>query len=117
MKLFKFNFLTILLIALITGLVVAGPSYLIQSIWNATVSPQFLERDLSIEVWQAFLLWSAVLTGIYMTGIFKIGFDLKSIDSIDLSEINDPELRDEIEKLKELEKAKEKSQTKEEKED
>ena len=45
--------------------------------------------DLSIEIWQAALLWGAILTLIYMTGIFSFKLSFKTLDSIDLENIND----------------------------
>lgn len=59
-----------------------------------------MEKDFSIEIWQAALLWGSILTAIYMTGIFQFKLNFKTLDSIDLDQIKDPELRQEIEKLK-----------------
>lgn len=88
----------IILIALVLSLVLL-PSYIIQEIWNWAYSTN-IKRDMSIELWQAALLWGACLTAIYMTGVFKFKIDFKTLDTIDLDTINDPELKAEIEKLK-----------------
>lgn len=72
---------------------------MIQAFWNSIYSGS-IERDFSIEIWQAALLWGAILTVIYMSGVFQFKLNFKTLDSIDLDSIPDPELRDEIEKLK-----------------
>ena len=56
--------------------------------------------DLSISVWQAALLWAAMLCAIWMSGIFKLKIDLKTLDNLDVDDIDDPELRQELEQLK-----------------
>lgn len=99
MKLFQLNFFGIILILLIVLAVIFIPSLIIQSFWNSIYSAN-IERDLSIEIWQAALLWGAVLTLIYMSGIVQFKLNFKSLDSIDLDSIPDPELREEIKKLK-----------------
>lgn len=99
MKIFQFNFLGILIFVAVLALLVLLPSFVVQSIWNSVYSLD-LDRDMTIELWQAALLWGAILSAIYMTGVFKFKIDFKTIDSIDLSQIDDPELKAEIEKLK-----------------
>ena len=94
----------------ILAAIVVLPSYVVQSIWNSLYSFN-LERDMTIELWQAACLWIACLSAIYMTGIFKFKVDFKTIDSIDLDSIKDPDLKAEIEKLK----AKAKEEDKEDK--
>ncbi len=89
----------ILIFVGLAAALIALPSYVVQNIWNSLYSLN-LERDMSIELWQAACLWSACLTAIYMTGVFKFKIDFKTLDSIDLDAINDPELKAEIEKLK-----------------
>ena len=84
---------------LVLAVVILVPSYIVQGIWNSMYAIN-LDRDMTIEVWQAALLWGAILTGIYMTGILKFKIDFKTLDSIDLSQIDDPELKAEIEKLR-----------------
>ena len=74
------------------------PSFIIKTIWNSLYGG-FLERDLSISIWQASLLWGAIITLIYMSGIVRI--DFQTIDSIDLDSIESPELREKISELKE----------------
>jgi hypothetical protein len=100
MKLFQLNFLSVALALALIAVLVFLPSLLIQSAWNAFYS-KILEHDLTINLWQASLLWGSLLTLLYMSGVFKFKLDFKSIDSIDLDSIQDPELRAEIEKLKE----------------
>lgn len=99
MKLFQLNFFGVFLILLLILAVILVPSVIIQAFWNSLYSAN-IERDLSIEIWQAALLWGAILTLIYMSGIFQIKLNFKTLDSIDLDSIPDPELREEIEKLK-----------------
>ena len=109
MKLFQLNFFGILILLLSIVLLVGVPSFLIQAAWNSTCATS-MERDLSIDVWQAALLWGALVAALYMTGIFQFKFDLRTIEAIDLDTINDPELKDEIEHLK-LKAAKAKQET------
>ena len=99
MKIFQFNFFGILILVATLLLLVLVPSYIVQNIWNS-MHVLNIDRDMSIELWQAGLLWGAILTAIYMTGILKFKIDFKTLDSIDLDSINDPELKAEIEKLK-----------------
>ncbi len=81
------------------ALLVGVPSFLIQSVWNSTCAAN-MERDLTIEIWQAALLWGALLSFFYMTGIFQFKLDFRTIETIDIDAINDPELKEEIEQLK-----------------
>jgi len=74
------------------------PSFFLQILWNAVYS-NFIERDLTIEIWQASLLWGAIVSAIYLSGLVRI--DFQTIDSIDLDSIEDPELREKIRRLKE----------------
>ena len=99
MKIFQFNLLGILLFLAVMAVLIVIPSFVIQGIWNSLYAVN-LERDMTIEVWQAALLWGAILSAIYMTGIFKFKIDFKTIDSIDLDSIDDPSLKKELEKLK-----------------
>lgn len=99
MKLFQLNFFGILILLLSIILLVGVPSFLIQVLWNSVCAAN-MERDLSIEIWQAAFLWGAILSLLYMTGILQFKFDLRTIDAIDLDSINDPELKEETEHLK-----------------
>ena len=92
---------SIFLLAIVLGLAVGLPSVIIESIWNGSVASTFTERDLTINVFKASLLWGAILTTIYMSGIFKIQIDFKKLDNLDINDIEDPDLKDEIKKLKE----------------
>lgn len=98
MKLFQLNLISIiLLIAAVTAFILV-PSFFLQILWNAVYS-NFIERDLTIEIWQASLLWGAIVSAIYLSGLVRI--DFQTIDSIDLDSIEDPELREKIRRLKE----------------
>lgn len=99
MKIFQFNFLGLLILVSFLSVLIVVPSYIVQNIWNAIYSVD-LERDMTINLWQAALLWGACLSAIYMTGIFKFKIDFKTLDNIDLDSIKDPELKAEIERLK-----------------
>lgn len=99
MKMFQINFSNIFFIALVLGLVIFLPSFIIQVLWNS-IWTDSLERDITITLWQAGLLWGAVVTTLYMSGLFRFKIDLKTLESIDLDTIDDPELKEEIEKLK-----------------
>ena len=99
MKLFQLNFFGILLMVLLLAVVILVPSVLIQALWNSIYAGG-IERDFSIEIWQAALLWGACLTLIYMSGLVQFKLNFKTLDAIDLDSIPDPELREEIEKIK-----------------
>lgn len=101
MKLFQLNFFGILVFVLVLTLIIGLPSFVIQIIWNS-ISISNIERDLSINIFQAALLWGAVLSLLYLTGVFRFSLGFKSIEAINLDSIDDPELREEIEKLKSL---------------
>lgn len=99
MKLFQLNLLAIFLLLASIALLVVLPSFLIQGIWNSFTS-QSLEHDFRIELWQASLLWGALITVLHMFGVFSFKINFKTLESIDLDSISDPELRSELEKLK-----------------
>lgn len=99
MKLFKLDFLGVLFLIVLFFLAIVLPSFLIQIFWNSLLT-NYLERDLTINIFQGFLLWASVLTLLYASGIFRFSFMLKSLESIDLNSIDDPELREEIERLR-----------------
>jgi hypothetical protein len=103
MKLFQINFLSILLLLLLVAVLVVAPSFFVQMLWNSFYA-DILERDLTINIFQAGLLWGAVLSLIYMTGIIKI--DFQTVDSIDLDSIDNPELREKIKELRDQKAAK-----------
>lgn len=99
MKLFQLNFFGLLFLLVLLAVLFVLPSFIIQSIWNSIYGSR-LEHDMTIDLWQASLLWGAIISILYMTGIFSFKLNFKTLDSIDLDSINDPELRAEIEKLK-----------------
>jgi len=108
MKIFQLNLTNISFLVVLVGLGIVLPSLIIESIWNSSVAINFTERDLHINALQASLLWGSLLTTIYMSGIFKIQIDLKKLDNLDLNNIDDPELKDELQKLKKEAKEKKK---------
>jgi hypothetical protein len=97
------NFVGILLLLVVAVALIGLPSLIIQSIWN-TAFERTIERDMSIVIWQAALLWASLLTVLYSTGIFKFQIDFRTIENVDISDIDDPELRAEIEKIKAINK-------------
>lgn len=98
MKLFQLNLINFIGLALTVVLFLVLPSFLIKVLWN-TIYGGFLERNLSIDLWQASLLWGAALSLVYMSGLVRI--DFQTIESIDLESIDNPDLREKIRKLKE----------------
>lgn len=99
MKLFQLNFFGIFIFLIVLTLAIGLPSLIIQVSWNS-ISLSSLERDISINIFQAALLWGAIVSILYLTGIFRFSLGFKSIEAINLDSIDDPELREEIEKLK-----------------
>jgi len=97
-KLFQLNLINALLVIAGLAAFILIPSFFVQIVWNSVYS-NFIERDLTIEIWQASLLWGAVVTAIYLTGIVRV--DFQTIDSVDLDSIDDPELREKIQRLRE----------------
>jgi hypothetical protein len=104
-KLFQLNLISALMLILGLSAFILIPSFFLQVIWNAVYS-NFIERDLTIEIWQASFLWGAIVSAVYLSGIVRI--DFQTVDSIDLDSIDDPELKEKILRLKE-EKAAERS--------
>ena len=105
MKLFQLNLISALMLVIGLSAFILIPSFFLQVIWNAVYS-NFIERDLTIEIWQASFLWGAIVSAVYLSGVVRI--DFQTIDSIDLDSIDDPELKAKILRLKE-EKATERS--------
>ncbi len=103
MKMIRMNFVGILLLLVVAAALIGLPSLIIQSIWN-TAFERTIERDMSIALWQAVLLWAALLTALYSTGMFKLQIDFRTIENIDTQQIDDPDLRAEIEKIKAINK-------------
>ncbi len=99
MKLFQLNFIGILILLLVLVVGIFVPSVIIQNIWNACHHGN-LEQNIQIEVWQAALLWGAIVTALQMFGVFSFKFNFTSLEGIDIDSIKDPELREELEKLK-----------------
>lgn len=98
MKLFQLNLISALMLVIGLSAFILIPSFFLQVIWNAVYS-NFIERDLTIEIWQASFLWGAIVSAIYLSGIVRV--DFQTIDSIDLDSIDDPELKAKILRLKE----------------
>ena len=79
MKIYKINSLTTIFFAfLLFGLVVFLPIVFIEALWNSTVGKSF--TDITINFWQAFILWLMVLVTLNIIGIFKFEFAVESFD-------------------------------------
>ena len=77
MKIVKVNSLTTIILGfLIIGLAFCLPTFLIESLWNTTVGKTY--NDISIEFWQAFILWLAVLIFFNILGVFKFEFAVET---------------------------------------
>lgn len=111
---FQLNLFGIMVLIVSLFLLLVVPSLILESVWNSMVASN-IERDLTINLYQAALLWGVVMTLIYMSGIFSFKLSFKTLDSIDLDQVQDPELKEEIERLKlQAQKAEETKKTKEE---
>lgn len=81
MKIVKINSLTtILFILLISSLTCILPIALIETLWNTTIAKSF---DININLWQALILWLAILVILNIIGVFKFEFAVESIDDLD----------------------------------
>lgn len=81
MKIYKINSLaTILLTFLIFSLVALLPISLIEALWNGTIGKSF--TDISINFWQALILWLMVLVVLNIIGIFKFEFAVEDIKDL-----------------------------------
>lgn len=81
MKIVKINSLTtILFIVLICSLTCILPIALIETLWNNTVAKSF---DVTINLWQALILWLSILVILNILGVFKFEFAVESIDELD----------------------------------
>ena len=82
MKIYKLNSLTTFFFAFfIIGLVVLLPIVLIETLWNTTVAKTY--TDISIDFWQALILWLVVLVALNILGIFKFEFAVETHESFD----------------------------------
>ncbi|GEM_PF-2217470 len=82
MKIYKINSLTtILFIFLIFALVIPLPIVLIEALWNGTVGKSF--TNITINFWQAFILWLMLLVILNILGVFKFEFAVESGESFD----------------------------------
>lgn len=109
MKLYKLNSLTTLLFSfLIISLVFFLPVVLIEALWNSSVGKTY--TDITIDFWQALILWLMVLVILNILGIFKFEFAVQTGDTFDKEKIK--------KKLESLQKpGGEKAETKEVKQD
>ena len=81
MKIIKINSLTtILFILLICSLTCILPIALIETLWNTTVAKSF---DVTINLWQALILWLSILVMLNIIGVFKFEFAVESLDTSD----------------------------------
>ena len=79
---YKLNSLTTFLFAvLIIGFVVFLPIVLIEALWNSTIAKTY--TDISIDFWQALILWLIVLVTLNILGIFKFEFAIETQESFD----------------------------------
>lgn len=93
MKIYKLNSLTTFLFAfVVVGLVVFLPIVLIESLWNTTVAKTY--TDISIDFWQALILWLIVLVLLNIIGIFKFEFAVETHNSIIDDELLNKKLQD-----------------------
>ncbi len=82
MKIYKLNSLTTFLFAfLIIGIVVFLPIVLIEALWNSTVAKTY--ADISIDFWQALILWLIVLVVLNVLGLFKFEFAVERHEALD----------------------------------
>ena len=81
MKIYKLNSLmTFLFIFFISGIVLILPSGLIQLLWNTTVARTYSE--ISIDFWQALILWLILIVVLNILGIFKFEFAIETREEI-----------------------------------
>src|SRR3989338_8646011 len=79
MKIYKVNSLTTILFAFLTaGLVLFLPIVLIEALWNGTIGKTY--TDISINLWQALILWLIVLVLLNILGVFKFEFAVETLD-------------------------------------
>lgn len=82
MKIYKLNSLTTFLFAfLIIGLVAFLPIVLIEALWNGTIGRTY--TDITIDFWQALILWLVVLVLLGILGLFKFEFAIQTHESFD----------------------------------
>lgn len=82
MKIYKLNSLTTFLFAFLAiGLVVLLPIVLIELLWNSTVAKTYV--DISIDFWQALILWLIVLVMLNISGLFKFEFAVEAHETLD----------------------------------
>ena len=82
MKIYKISsFTTFLFSLVIIGLVVFLPIVLIQNIWNVTIGKTY--TDITINFWQALILWLIILITLSILGIFKFEFAVETGENID----------------------------------
>lgn len=102
MKIYKLNSLTTFLFTvLVVGLVFFLPVALIEVLWNTTVGRTY--ADITINFWQALILWLMVLVGLSILGIFKFEFAVETRDTFDKELLN---LKNKIEEKQDNEEPK-----------
>ena len=80
MKIYKLNSVTTMLfIFLIIGLVVLLPVVFIEALWNSTIGRTY--TDITINFWQALILWLVVLVSLNILGLFKFEFAVETKES------------------------------------
>lgn len=82
MKIYKLNSLTTFFLAtLVVGLLVFLPVLVIELLWNNTIGKTY--TDITINFWQALILWLIVLVTLNILGAFKFEFAIETHDSVD----------------------------------
>lgn len=103
MKIVKINSLTtILFILLISSLTCILPIALIETLWNTTIAKSF---DITINLWQALILWLSILVFLNILGVFKFEFAVESLDETDKETVQKKleALKNKIEEINETE--------------
>ncbi len=67
---------------MIFGLVFLLPIVLIEALWNSTITKSF---NITIDMWQALILWLVVLVTLNIFGVFKFEFAVESMDEESLT--------------------------------
>ena len=82
MKIYKLNSLTTFLFSvLIIGLIVFLPIALIETLWNTTIGKTY--SDITIDFWQALILWLIILVILNLLGVFKFEFAVETGENFD----------------------------------
>ncbi|MBI2995098.1 MAG: hypothetical protein HYY52_00095 [Candidatus Melainabacteria bacterium] len=98
MKIYKLNSLTTFLVALlIISLVTFLPITMIELFWNTAIGKNF--TDLTVNFWQALILWLIILITLSILGIFKFEFVIETHKVTDKDLLDKNLLKRKIESL------------------